>query len=116
MKISTGLADEAILSELGRRLARQRLDLQLTQAEAAAQAGVSKRTLERVEAGGSAQLSSLVRILRVLDALPHLENLLPEPGPSPMELLRRRGKTRKRASTRGRVAKKHQPWTWDDPA
>ena len=58
MKISTLLADEAILTEMGARIARRRLDLQLTQAELAEQAGVAKRTLERIEAGASAQMSS----------------------------------------------------------
>jgi len=114
MKISKLLSDEAILTELGERIARHRIDLQLTQAEAAARAGVSKRTLERIEAGGSAQLSSFVRILRMLDVLPQLESMLPETGPGPMELLRHKGKARQRASSRGRSGKKKQPWTWND--
>ena len=51
MKISQLLADEAILAELGKRITRRRLDLELTQAAVAEQAGIAKRTLERVEAG-----------------------------------------------------------------
>ena len=65
MKISKLLADDAILTEIGERVARRRLDLQLTQAEMAEQAGVAKRTVERIEAGASAQMSSIIRILRV---------------------------------------------------
>ena len=114
MQISTLLTDEAILAELGERLARRRLDLKLTQAAVAEQAGVAKRTLERIEAGASAQLSSLVRILRVLDLLPGLEQLIAPAGPRPMDLLKRRGKVRQRApgSRRSKVAEK--PWSWDD--
>jgi len=64
MELTKLLSDEAILSELGERLSRSRLDLQLTQAEVAEQAGIAKRTLERMEAGHSSQLSSLIRVPR----------------------------------------------------
>jgi len=69
MKISNLLADEAILAELGERITRRRLDLELTQAAVAEQPGITRRTLERIEARHSAQLSSLIRILRVQDGL-----------------------------------------------
>ena len=63
MKIEGLLTDEAILAELGGRLARHRLELQLTQEMIAEQAGVSKRTVERVEAGATTQMSTMIRIL-----------------------------------------------------
>lgn len=114
MKISNLLADEAILAELGERLARRRLELQLTQAAVAEQAGVAKRTLERIESGASAQMSSLIRILRVLDGLPGLDSLLPETGPRPMDLLKRKGKVRQRASRGRSPSPAQKPWSWDD--
>jgi len=114
MKISRSLADEAILAEIGERITRRRLDLELTQAAVAEQAGVAKRTLERVEAGHSAQMSSLIRILRVLDGLPGLERMLPEAGPGPMDLLKRKGKVRQRASGRRASNQPEKPWSWDD--
>jgi transcriptional regulator with XRE-family HTH domain len=118
MKISKLLSDEAILREIGERIARRRLDLQLTQAAVAEQAGVAKRTLERIEAGASAQLSSLLRIFRVLELLPGLELLLPESQPSPMELLKHKGKQRQRASgsRESDGVEESQPWSWDDNA
>ncbi len=117
MKISRLLADEAILAELGGRIARRRLELQLTQANLAEQAGVAKRTVERIEAGASAQMASLIRIFRVLELLPNLELLLPDVQPSPMDLLRQKGKVRQRASGQrqaNHVAEEPQPWSWDD--
>ncbi len=114
MEISKLLSDEAILTELGERIARSRIDLQLTQAEAAERAGVSKRTLERIESGASAQMSSLIRILRVLELLPRLEQMFPETGATPMELLRHKGKARQRASSRSSLEQPDQAWTWDD--
>ena len=100
MNIAESASDEAILGEIGRRIARRRLDLSVTQAELAERAGVSKRTLERIEAGSSAQMSSLIRIFRVLDLLPGLERLMPEAGPGPMERLSQKEKSRQRASSR----------------
>jgi len=114
MKITTQRSDEAVLSELGIRIARLRLDLQLTQAALAEQAGVSKRTVERVEAGASVQLSNLVRILRALELLPRLDGLLPEAGPRPMELLKLKGKQRQRATARQRTTPPAKLWSWED--
>lgn len=113
MKIERLLTDDAILSELGVRLAKRRLELQLTQADLAEEAGVSKRTVERLEAGETTQTSTLIRILRVLDLLDRLDALVPEPGPRPMDLLKLKGKERRRASG---SRKQGDPggWTWED--
>ncbi|MEE4216233.1 MAG: helix-turn-helix transcriptional regulator [Xanthomonadales bacterium] len=114
INLSELLTDDAVLAEIGARLARRRLDLQLTQADLAEQAGVAKRTVERIEAGASTQLSTLVRLLRVLDLLPRLDQAIPEQPPRPMDLLRRKGKQRQRASSRGRQAETGKPWAWND--
>lgn len=113
MKISKILADDAILAEIGERVARCRLDFQLTQANVAGQAGVAKRTVERIEAGASAQMSSIIRILRVLDLLPGLDRMIPEAGPRPMNLLKQKGKVRQRASKRRASDQSNKPWSWD---
>ena len=106
--------DEAILAELGKRLARQRLDRRITQEELAREAGVSKRTVERIETGASAQMSSIIRILRVLDLLPGLEQLIPEPPARPLDLLKMQGKARKRATKKRKRQTTEAPWSWDD--
>ena len=54
VKILKQTTDEAVLSELGGRLARVRLARNFTQAGLARQAGVSKRTVERLESGSVA--------------------------------------------------------------
>jgi transcriptional regulator with XRE-family HTH domain len=115
MRISRLTTDEAILGELGGRLARIRLDRNLTQHELAAQAGVSKRTVERMEAGAVAtQLSSLIRVCRILGLAERFEVLIPEPIPSPVEQLKMRRRKRQRA----RIAKKSnspiEKWQWGD--
>ena len=98
-------ADSVILAELGRRLARCRLNAGVTQGALAFEAGISKRTLGRIEAGESVQLANLVRLLRVLGLLENLKALAPPDEPGPMDLLRMKGKRRQRASAqRGQVA------------
>jgi transcriptional regulator with XRE-family HTH domain len=113
MKIEGLLTDEAILTELGRRLAQRRLELQFTQEMLAEQAGVSKRSVERIEAGATAQMSTLIRILRALELLDRLETLVPEAVPRPMDLVKLKGKARKRASGK-RQPTKEEPWQWGD--
>ena len=51
MKITKQATDAAVLTELGGRLTRLRLERNLTQAQLAEQAGVSKRTVQRLESG-----------------------------------------------------------------
>jgi len=115
MQIKNKLIDDQVLSEIGTRIAHHRLDMQLSQAQLATQAGLSKRTIERIEAGQSTQFLSLVRVLRVLKLLDGLELLVPDPGPSPLDLLKLKGKKRQRASS---VRKKNDhpesPWQWGD--
>ncbi len=113
MKIEKQMSDEAVLVELGQRLSRRRLDLGLTQALVAEEAGVGKRTVERVEAGGDTQLTTLIRLLRVLELTDELNRLVPESGPRPMDLLKLKGKERKRASSR-RPPPRKGGWRWGD--
>ncbi len=92
--------DAALLEELGNRLARVRLRQDLGQAELAERAGVSRATVQRLEAGQSTQLTNLMRILRALDLVQNLELLVPSPELSPLEALDRRGGPRQRASAK----------------
>ena len=117
MKINNQLADDQILSEIGTRLGRLRLDQDRTQSDLATQAGVSLRTVQRLEAGEVAtQLSGFLRVCRVLGIVERLETFLPEAGPSPMALLKHQGKIRKRASGRKSpvVEETQVPWKWGD--
>jgi transcriptional regulator with XRE-family HTH domain len=126
MRITPQLTDAAILGELGARLAATRLGRNLTQAALAEQAGVSKRTVERLESGEVAtQLSGFLRVCRALGLAERLELLVPEPTPSPMAQLKLQGRRRRRASGRrgsvsgtadqGAVAETPGTWTWGEP-
>jgi transcriptional regulator with XRE-family HTH domain len=103
MEITKQATDAVILAELGGRFARIRLERNLTHAQLATQAGVSKSTVERLESGAVAtQLSSFIRICRVLDVIERFDLLLPEPLPSPVAQLKLGGKKRRRGLAGGR--------------
>ena len=115
MKISKLATDDVVLHELGGRLAKVRLDRNLTQAQLAAQAGVSKRTVERLEAGTvGTQLSGFIRVCRALDELERFNLLVPEPIPSPVEQLKRAGRIRQRASSSRLAKHPAKKWRWGD--
>lgn len=114
MRISSTLTDEAILAVLGERLSRRRIDRGLTQARLADEAGVSKRTVERIEAGASGQLSSYIRLLRALDLVHRIDAFVPEAVPSPMELMKLRGKQRERAASERAIDRSGEEWRWGD--
>jgi len=112
MKFDNLLSDQAALTELGRRIADARLSRRITQAQFAQAAGVSKRTVERLEDGGSTQLANLIRCLRALGRLEGLERLFPEALVNPVELL---GRSRRRQRVRAsKDAPSPVPWTWGD--
>ncbi len=114
MKITKEATDATILDELGGRLAKIRVNRNLTQAQLATQAGVGKRTVERLEAGTvGTQLSGFIRVCRVLDVIERFDLLVPEPVPSPVAQLKMAGRNRQRAST-AKPAKKlaTKKWQW----
>lgn len=116
MRLTNELTDAAAMQELGHRLARQRLERNLTQAELARQAGVDRTALQRLESGESVTLTTLTRLLRALGLLENLEALLPAARPGPIELLETQGRPRRRA--RGSGGGRHgrrSGWTgWGD--
>ena len=115
MKITKQATVDAVLVELGGRLAKIRLDRNFTQAQLAEQAGVSKRTVERLEAGTvGTQLSGFIRVCLVLDVLERFDLLVPEPVPSPVAQLKLAGRNRQRASTAKLAKPPAKKWQWGD--
>ena len=108
------MTDAAVLAALGDRLARLRLQRNLTQAQLAREAGVSKRTLIRLESGESSQVTNLIRVVRALGLLGNLDAFVPPPLPSPLEQLRSRAKERRRASPGVKKSGPAPKWTWGD--
>ena len=106
------MSDTAALEVLGQRIARYRLNRNMTQAALAREAGISLPTVQRLEGGHSTQATNLIRVLRALQLLDNLDGLVPEPAISPLQQARMQGRTRQRASS-PRSQKPASTWTWD---
>ncbi len=117
MNLEGLMTDDAVLAELGRRLARHRLERNWTQAEMAAEAGLGQATVQRAERGESIQMTSMVKLLRTLGLLGALDAAVPESIVLPIAQLEREQRhVRRRASGRGRGAGEagEKPWVWGD--
>jgi transcriptional regulator with XRE-family HTH domain len=114
MKITEILTDEAILNEIGQRIANRRIELNMTQAAVAKKAGVGKSTIERIEGGASSQMLSIIKIFRVLSLMDNLDSMLPELSPKPMDLLKQKRKLRIRASKKIDTSAPTTSWKWDE--
>jgi len=90
--------DSQVLEDLCGKLKQRRLNLNLTQDYLAEESGLHLQTIKKLEAGRTVSLLTLIKVLRAYGDLNSLEVLLPETGVSPMELLKLKGKQRKRAS------------------
>lgn len=106
------MPETTMLAELGLRAQQYRIGLNLTQVELAKHAGVSRSTVERLEAGNSVQLDKLLRILRALRLSDNLDQLIPEAGVRPIQLADSQVETRKRAFKRRGGTPPEQTWTW----
>ncbi len=114
-------SDREWLRELGRRVQQHRLNRNFSQVELAELTGVARKTITNLETGHGCTLQTLIALLRGLGLLNQLDAFIPEPGPSPMQLVKLAGKRRQRATGRrkahgGAVEEPPQPWTWGPKA
>lgn len=113
MKMVSENNNTAILNELGARIKRNRIDMQISQADFAKKAGISTHTLSVVENGGDVRLSNLLRILRVIGCVENLNLLLPELALNPEDYLKL-GKERQRVSKKSSEKSNNSTWKWGD--
>ncbi|MBU9888685.1 MAG: helix-turn-helix domain-containing protein [Candidatus Omnitrophica bacterium] len=90
--------DRAILEELGARIQRKRLALNISQLELMRRAGAARKVIQNIERGKSCTLKGFIRTMRALGLTGDLDLFLPESGPSPLQLARLKGRRRQRAS------------------
>lgn len=94
------LSNQDILKKLGWHLRQQRLSRNLTQVELAVQGGIDPGVLRKIEAGKGYTISAFIGILRALRLLDELIAAIPEPGASPIEMVKLKGHERERATGR----------------
>jgi transcriptional regulator with XRE-family HTH domain len=96
-----GKSDLEILRDIAGRLKRRRLNINISQQELADRTGISRNTVSYIEQGKPFGVLTLIQILRGLDALDELDSFLPDPGISPLQLARMKGRERLRAYRKG---------------
>jgi transcriptional regulator with XRE-family HTH domain len=108
--LATSKQIEAVLC---RRLERIRLSRNITQEQLAKEAGVSVRTVGRLEKGEGVSLDTFIRVMVALRIQHSLEALLPDPEVRPIERVGLRTAERKRA--RGKPHREDtNAWAWGD--
>ncbi|MDB4316955.1 helix-turn-helix domain-containing protein [Akkermansiaceae bacterium] len=101
---------------IGERMKHYRLEQNINQTDLAKQAGVARRTITSVETGKGCTLNTLLRLLRALNRMDILQDLLDEPPLSPQQIHYAntiRKPIRKYAS-RPRSKPPEKPFVWGD--
>ncbi|WP_323762154.1 helix-turn-helix transcriptional regulator [Maricaulis sp.] len=103
---------DALLKQIGARIERYRIARHIKQEDLAEQAGISSRTLRRLEAGGNGTLDTVARVLRALDMDDRLLALVPDAALSPLDPRSARKHPRQRVRDSAKAPKR--PWQWGD--
>ena len=100
------------LKSLGERISDYRVARQLTQAELAAEAGIDRTTLSRLEKG-KGNLDTLARVMVALGIEERLLEIVPGTQINPLDPRSRQGQKRQRVRKPSGPTKA-EPWTWAD--
>ncbi len=102
-----------IEAALCRRLEGTRLSRNITQAQLAEEAGISTRTIGRLEKGQGVSLDTFIRTMMALGIQQSLQVLMPDPAVRPIERVGFSAGERKRA--RPIQSSDERPtWSWGD--
>ena len=108
------MAHKDIEAEIGRRIEGARLAANISQAALATEAGVSRRTITRLENGDGVSLDTLIRVMRALGLAERFELLLPDPDVRPIDRVRLKGRQRQRARRQPEATDAQWSWADDD--
>ena len=108
---------EQIETEIGKRLESVRLVQNISQQDVADKAGVSRRTISRMENGQGVTFNTLIRVMRALDLTNHLEDLVPSLDIRPIERVKQKQERKHASSPRKKnpsTPSTKTPWKWGD--
>lgn len=91
-----GMSGRAIAEEIGRRLRELRLQKNKSQVEVHNNTLLSLNRIKSAEKG-EVKLSTLIALLREYGRLDSLDAFIPEPGISPLQIAKMKGKKRQKA-------------------
>lgn len=101
-------------AEICKRLESVRLMQNTTQEDLANRAGVSRRTISRMENGKGVSFNTLIRVMRALDLTDHLEALVPLLNIRPIERIKQKRQRKNASSPRKNDLPGKTPWKWGD--
>lgn len=100
-----------VLSEMGEKIRRYRVSLNLTQADIEEKSGVSKRSVSRLEQGDGIQLDNFIKILSALNLENNLSVLVPDLAKRPSYYIKKEEKKNRRAR---KSSEKKSHFQWGD--
>ncbi len=100
-----GMSDSEIIRDIGRRIKQLRLNKNMSQETLSERTGLHRVTLSNIERGQKMSLLTIIQILRGLDELQRLDNIIPEERLSPLQLAKLQSRQRKRASKKTKILK-----------
>ena len=94
-----------------------RLMKNISQASLAEQAGVSRRTISRMENGEGVSLDTFIRVMVSLGLGDNLKTLIPETSIRPIERVKQKQQRQRASSKRSRPESQsstESEWTWNE--
>ncbi|MBV6510775.1 MAG: hypothetical protein FMNOHCHN_00252 [Ignavibacteriaceae bacterium] len=105
----TSMTDDALMEQIGSFVKHHRLEQNISQADLAEKAAISRSTLSLLESGKTVTLAILIRILRALGLLHVMDTFAIDKKISPLALARMEQKKRNRAGKSG-IAPEGKEW------
>lgn len=103
--MNNNMSNSALLAEIGTRLKSLRVEQNKDQQQFAYEAGLSLRTLSRLENGHAVSFEAVLKVIRALGLIERLNLLLPTVDISPVQQAKnKQNKPRQRASSRAKAA------------
>ncbi len=102
------MSDKALTEQIGVYVKHHRIEQNKTQEELATAAGISRSTLSLLEHGETVTLTTLIRVLRILDRLNVMNAFEVRENISPLALARLQKEKRQRAGGRSVIKLKRK--------
>lgn len=110
----TAKNSEQIEADICKRLESYRLMKNVSQADLARRAGVSRRTISRMENGHGVSFNTFIRVMRAFDLTSHLDALVPITNVRPIDRVNRKRERKNASSPRKNNRPSNPRWKWGD--
>lgn len=111
-KINYEMSDAAVLDQIGNVIKHLRVQQGITQAKLAEIAGLNRYTVGQIEKGDSISLSSLIQMLRALQAFYLLGEFSVTEEISPLEYAKLKKNNKQRVRMKGNMDKPTEDLGW----